>query len=960
MVEKLRLLNEDRSLYLNNLKMQQPKIFDEFRNRIDFVSLFKIEDITFDNKAPRKEALENVISSVNIPGVNFVYMIVGDGEKVSFFYGVARDFSYDNPDLDMKISEIGDMILKSSIKGNFRGSKVTSLNANQRKELIHLFDDNKWAKNISILEGVPGVNKDDESFQAVDRIADVMMGDRFVFLIVAKPLKNSQIMDIQSTVCEVYNDISKISRSNISKSETEGKSSGKNESITKGESRSKGNSDNSKGISSSSTEGISSDEQRSKTSGVSYEELKKDYGEWLKYIDDVILPRLDYGRGKGLFISSAVMMSGEKACLIKLENIVKAVYSGKNGNKVSFRAFPLSEEKASYFKRFQIPKLKPVNAIDGNESIIRNLVFQISDNNRNYYLGNWISSKELSMFAGLPQKEVAGLALREEVNFGLNFKENSSDSDITIGYMVQNGEVFDGFVNGKIPVRFSQNDFDKHIFVTGVTGGGKTNTCKGLLSKSGRNFLVIEPAKTEYRELREAYGDELLVFTIGQEDVAPFRLNPLEFSRHENISSRVDMFMACLKASFDMDAAIPQIIEAALYDCYEAKGWDIATGTNADYSDPFADGVCSFPTLSDLKKEVEQNVKAQGFDDRLEREYLGSINARLQGMMVGVKGIMLNTERSLNFEDLLDRKVVIELENVKSGAEKSLIMGFVLTNLIEAIKAKGKVEHITLIEEAHRLLSKYMPGDSLNKKQAVETFSDMLAEVRKYGEGLIISDQIPNTLTPEVLKNTNTKIVHKIFAQDDKEAIGNTMALNDEQKKYLSILETGRAAYMSPYMNKAMLVQVDKFDFDQKYECGNEVLHRDSLKFYRSIYKKGVLAGLQYLDSEPSDEVLELYFEHFTHKSRFCKLYSELKKSFDSMHENSFVELKTILNDFRDKNQLEIIATLTVHNSLYGGLIKTKDATTISSEDELKCLNAVIESPKDEIRNAFSIIRSNT
>ena len=37
----------------------------------------------------------------------------------------------------------------------------------------------------------------------------------------------------------------------------------------------------------------------------------------------------------------------------------------------------------------------------------------------------------------------------------------------------------------------------------------------------------------------------------------------------------------------------------------------------------------------------------------------------------------------------------------------------------------------------------------------------MLAEVRKYGESLIIVDQIPNKLTPEVLKNTNTKLFIK-------------------------------------------------------------------------------------------------------------------------------------------------------------------------------------------------------
>lgn len=130
--------------------------------------------------------------------------------------------------------------------------------------------------------------------------------------------------------------------------------------------------------------------------------------------------------------------------------------------------------------------------------------------------------------------------------------------------------------------------------------------------------------------------------------------------------------------------------------------------------------------------------------------------------------------------------MVFELENIRSSAEKSLIMGFILINLSEAIREKyqmdGKFQHITLVEEAHRLLSKYQSGDSPSKKQSVEMFSDMLAEIRKYGECLIIADQIPNKLTPDVLKNTNTKIIHRIFAADDKEAIGNTIMLKDEQR----------------------------------------------------------------------------------------------------------------------------------------------------------------------------------
>lgn len=77
-----------------------------------------------------------------------------------------------------------------------------------------------------------------------------------------------------------------------------------------------------------------------------------------------------------------------------------------------------------------------------------------------------------------------------------------------------------------IPVYFDKACFDKHIFVTGVTGGGKTTTCQKLLLASENNFLVIEPAKTEYRVMTEREFPEMLVFTLGKETGAPFRLNP--------------------------------------------------------------------------------------------------------------------------------------------------------------------------------------------------------------------------------------------------------------------------------------------------------------------------------------------------------------------------------------------------------------------------------------------------
>ncbi|MGL5098576.1 MAG: ATP-binding protein, partial [Fusobacteriaceae bacterium] len=550
-----------------------------------------------------------------------------------------------------------------------------------------------------------------------------------------------------------------------------------------------------------------------KGENTSFEFVNKRVSEWNSYLDEILFKRVDYGKAKGLFNTSIFLCSDRKSTLTKLGNTMQSLFGGVNGNKVPLKLnFLKDSEKLEALKLLQFP-CGYIEGIDHREQEVRIALSQfINNQTKKLYLGNWMSSNELSLIAGLPQKEVIGLSLKKEVEFGLNpnnKKMNDTDK-VQLGKLVKSGNLTD------FSVCLDRKHFDKHTFIAGVTGSGKTTTCQKILHESRVPFLVIEPAKTEYRILKNTYED-ILVFTLGNERIAPFRMNPFEFFPHENITSRVDMIKVSIEAAFDMEAAIPQLIEAALYKCYEDYGWNISTNKNIKFENPFDDGVYSFPTLSDLLNNIACVATEQGFDERLKNDYIGSIKARLQSLLVGSKGLMLNTPRSIDFKDLLTRNVVLELEEIKSGSEKSLIMGFVMANLNEAIKASHyearkrgeKFSHITLLEEAHRLLTKFEPGDNPSKKHGVETFADMLAEVRKYGESLIIVDQIPNKLTPEILKNTNTKIVHKLFAKDDKEAIGNTMALEDEQKDFLSYLDVGRAIVISQNFSKPVQVQIE-------------------------------------------------------------------------------------------------------------------------------------------------------
>ena len=412
-------LSDSSNLYLKSNQCDMDEV-DKLSQEVtmDFLALYRIDEITFEDKAPRKEALENVISSMSIEGVNFVYIIKGDASGVSFYYGVSQDFSYKG-ERSLGISEIGEKILKPSLQGNFRGSVITEIDANERKKILSSIDS---FKETEILEGVPGINKDDEKFQSVDRVIDVMLGDEFALILIAKPITGADISSIQNSMYHLYNSIAPLGKSSVQ--ESTAKSTGTSESITKGESKTEGTSSSKseqKGTGSSTShtdggatgtnkgtnyssgseksskggsEGTHEDKNWSNTtsesnnessstgtsdststsqstsstestqigknvgSSTTLEVVNKKVQDWIKYMDDVVLPRLDYGLGKGLFITTTVLLGQDPASMIKLENTLKSVYGGEAGNRMPLKAFLTNADETCLLKRLQVPIIK--------------------------------------------------------------------------------------------------------------------------------------------------------------------------------------------------------------------------------------------------------------------------------------------------------------------------------------------------------------------------------------------------------------------------------------------------------------------------------------------------------------------------------------------------------------------------------------------------------------------------
>lgn len=426
-----------------------------------------------------------------------------------------------------------------------------------------------------------------------------------------------------------------------------------------------------------------------------------------------------------------------------------------------------------------------------------------------------LNSRLLSAYIHLPKREMPGFRIKRSAEFSLaNIPPKDPVRIIAIGNILDRG------VDTGNLYYIDVDAMQKHTIVCGVTGGGKTNTCFYLLGQLWKfkiPFMVCEPAKSEYRHMMlmsETFKGVGQAFSLGDETVSPFRLNPFEIMKGVKVQTHLDALKSVFNASFEMYSPMPQVLEKALNSIYSVRGWDLVQNKcrrlppGVNLGDPDCPPEI-YPTMKDLYEIIEPITESFGYSERIGPDVQAALKARIGSLLIGGKGQMLNTRRSIPMSTLFGKPTVIELKMVSEDSEKSFLMGMIMVFLYEYREALGphdNLQHVMLIEEAHRLL-KNVPtaqsGESANPAgKAVEFFTNMLAEIRSYGQGFIIADQIPNKLAPEALKNTNLKIMHRIVAVDDRDSMGGAMNLDDIQKRHVTALGQGRAIVYAEKMEQ--------------------------------------------------------------------------------------------------------------------------------------------------------------
>jgi hypothetical protein len=202
-------------------------------------------------------------------------------------------------------------------------------------------------------------------------------------------------------------------------------------------------------------------------------------------------------------------------------------------------------------------------------------------------------------------------------------------------------------------------------------------------------------------------------------------------------------------------------------------------------------------------------VEAMGYGKEITADVRGFIDVRIGSLREGTPGRFFEGGHPLDIAGLIAGNVVLELEALTNDQDKAFLIGTVLIRLIEHLRVHHNnsttLRHVTVIEEAHRLLKNVHDGPAA---AAVELFASLLAEIRAYGEGITVVEQIPSKILPDVVKNSALKIMHRLPAADDRQMVGATINLQDHQSENVVSLLPGQAATASDGMDRPVLLRV--------------------------------------------------------------------------------------------------------------------------------------------------------
>lgn len=392
-----------------------------------------------------------------------------------------------------------------------------------------------------------------------------------------------------------------------------------------------------------------------------------------------------------------------------------------------------------------------------------------------YLASDWKARKELEEYIQMICAKILNKSPGENKILLNPPSEEAAAGDIKLGQIVYNDKEL-------YPLFLKKDELCKHIVVAATTGTGKSNFAFNMILQlldKNIDFMAID-WKREYRQLYSVdkkhcpNKENILIYTIGR-SVVPFCWNPFRPPPGVNYKSWLSIICEVLEKSHISGQGVAYIFTKIYEKKYKEMGFD-------------SDNPKHFPNFYDGLQELEtERIRSYG----REKEWKQSAVRILKSFTFGPHAICFNSRNPIHLEDLLNKPVIIELDqelpkNLRVFLNELFLRFIHLTRLSQG--QSSSLKHVLILEEAHNIFPK-----NKYENETTNSIENIYREIRSFGQGLIAISQHPNNLPYYVVGNSHTQVYMALQHQDDIYAAKKALFLEDNQQAYLDKLRIGES-----------------------------------------------------------------------------------------------------------------------------------------------------------------------
>ena len=388
------------------------------------------------------------------------------------------------------------------------------------------------------------------------------------------------------------------------------------------------------------------------------------------------------------------------------------------------------------------------------------------------YKKSILNEVELATIFHLPDSSnVPTTQLERQQSKQVDGPRNLLDDGLLLGYNV--------FRGAKKPIRLSENDRRRHMYIVGQTGTGKSVFLENMALQDmieGRGFAFIDPhgdtAETLLGMVPKERTEDVIYFCPSDMDY-PLGLNLFEYSTPEQKDFLIQEVISMLYKLYDpqRQGIIGPRYEHIFRNCALLLMADPNGGTFID--------IPKLLTDYDFVKQKLKYTNDRMVLDFWTKEYPNSQRSNESGEVTSwvvskfgafmsnemMRNIIGQNKSSFDLRKIMDegKILLVNLSKGRTGELNSKLLGMIFVMKFQA----AAMSRANIPEDQRKDFSLFV--DEF-QNFSTDSFATILSEARKFKLNLIVANQFTTQLTEEVrdavFGNIGTVVSHRVGNQD--------------------------------------------------------------------------------------------------------------------------------------------------------------------------------------------------